>query len=482
MKHGNIRVLCALVSVVMLLSALSVFCLPASALTVDETGTAIVYVKDGGTGDGTTAETPVGTISDAITSINGTKAATKGKIVLVGDVTVELATYDTKATVYTVPITITSANESEKATFILHNAVTSDRYYWLGGDTAFETVNLAALNGSVYINANGKSLTIGKAGVENDVTVLSGDTYKNISLIGGTGKDVSAPKIVLNSGSYANIFPTLGAGGGSMNGNSYLEIQSGVSVKYLQLAPTNKASVMNGNADIILNGCSVPNIYLANLSTPKALCTFNGYVSVKVNAGNKATIDKRIADAQFYTEEPATGNFGVYFAKGLTFDFSGFKGEASEYQAWADELGSNKVTSINVVSYYSVNFCGTQTSYKTGDEQYSVRFVAGLRNLDYQAVGFEIVAKDADGNFLHTYRKDTTIVYNTILASDETGVQQKINADDIGGNFIIALTISKIPVSQGKVIFEVTPYTIAGGVETRGMTTTVAYDSGNYSN
>lgn len=478
MKHGNIRILCTVVSIVMLLSVLSNLCLPASALTVDEAGTATVYIRDGGEGDGATPETPVGTINDAIAAINAATTATKGKIVLVGDVTVELTAYDTKATVHAVPITVTSANESEKATFILKNQKTSDRYFWLGGDTVFETVNLAALTGNVYINANGKALTIGKAGTPDDVTVLSGGSYKSVSVCGGAGT-VQAPKIVLNSGNYANVYPALDVHGGTMNGDSSLELQTGVSVAYLQLAPTNKASVMNGNIKIALNGCSVPRIYLANQTEPKALCTFNGSVTVKVNAGNKATVEKRIPDAQFYTEKPADGATGVYLAKGLTFDFSGYND--AYYDAWETELGSAKVQSIKVVSYHSINFCGTQTSFKAGDELYSVRFVAGLRNLEYQAVGFEIVAKDADGNTLHTYRKNTSTVYSMILASDETGVQQGIYAGDIGGNYIVALTISKIPVTQGKVIFEVTPYTVADGVEVKGLTTTVVYDSGSYS-
>ena len=484
MKHGNIRILCTVVSIVMLLSVLSNLCLPASALTGDEAGTATVYIRDGGEGDGATPETPVGTINDAIAAINAATTATKGKIVLVGDVTVTLDGWDVKAREHRVPITITSQNSENKATFILDNVGKKNSMrFWLGGDTVFETVNLAAKGEQVYINANGKALTIGKAGGANDVEVLSGDDCKSISIYGGIGNtktQVQAPKIVLNSGSYANVFPALAVQPGTMTGNPYLELQSGVTVKYLNLAPNNKASVINGNTKIVLNGCTVNNIYLANQATaPTALYTFNGSVTVKVNAGNKATIEKRIADGYFYTEKPDDGATGIYFAKGLNFDFSGYND--AYYDAWATELGSAKVQSIKVVSYHSINFCGTQTSFKEGDELYSVRFVAGLRNLEYQAVGFEIAAKDEDGNTLHTYRKNTSTVYSMILASDETGVQQGIYAGDIGGNYIVALTISKIPVTQGKVIFEVTPYTVADGVEVKGLTTTVVYDSGSYS-
>ncbi len=55
-----------------------------SAFAADKT----VYVKDGGTGDGTSASTPVGTISSAVSKLSGKG----GKIVLVGNTTVSSKT------------------------------------------------------------------------------------------------------------------------------------------------------------------------------------------------------------------------------------------------------------------------------------------------------------------------------------------------------------------------------------------------------
>ena len=75
------------------------FCLAFALGTLAASAADTVYVKDGGTGDGTSALSPLGDLADAIRAVSG-----GGKVVLVGDTSVaKSAGYDASVGAFTAP-------------------------------------------------------------------------------------------------------------------------------------------------------------------------------------------------------------------------------------------------------------------------------------------------------------------------------------------------------------------------------------------
>lgn len=152
-----------------------------------------VYVKDGGSGDGTSSTSPVGTLTAAFEKA----AAMSGKatIHVVDTVSWDLGTAEFAPVAHTNTITVTGGKI----------VVTGSAKFWtITGPTVFENIefNLAAI---AHIRTRGNDLTFGKGVVMSDKTwsirmygsddnlaegSLTGST--NITLLSGSYYDVSA--------------------------------------------------------------------------------------------------------------------------------------------------------------------------------------------------------------------------------------------------------------------------------------------------
>lgn len=98
-----------------------------------------VYLKAGGTGDGTTEEKAVGTLPDAMEK--AAAFSTDAKIQVVGEVNFDLTNYYTSPT-HTNKIIITGKGTSGKLTVDTSNK--NSAIWYLGGDTQFENIEIYA--------------------------------------------------------------------------------------------------------------------------------------------------------------------------------------------------------------------------------------------------------------------------------------------------------------------------------------------------
>ena len=118
--------------------------------------TAVVYVKDGGTGDGSTPETPAGTLEDAYktlissTDIEEEETTTQGVIVLVGPTTLSsnfnIPGSGKAVNSHVGKLTITGCYDSvdygQTASAALINGRSEDLYIQMGGPTVMENLKL----------------------------------------------------------------------------------------------------------------------------------------------------------------------------------------------------------------------------------------------------------------------------------------------------------------------------------------------------
>lgn len=108
------------------------------------------------------------------------------------------------------------------------------------------------------------------------------------------------------------------------------------------------------------------------------------------------------------------------------------------------------------------NYAGCQLS-AVADSKFGVRFVATLDKLDYEAAGFKITIGDK------TAEKNVTAAYASLLGTEE-GKPAVYTAKDLGGNWLIALSITGI---NAETTITVQPYTVTGGAKTYGTAYTV---------
>ena len=105
-----------------------------------------------------------------------------------------------------------------------------------------------------------------------------------------------------------------------------------------------------------------------------------------------------------------------------------------------------------------INVVGAQASIETdaADERFAVRFIATIDSRDYLKAGFAIKATTAD-NTVKEWSLDTCTAYDSIIANDAAGTA-KYTAQDLGGKYLIAVTIDNIPKSVGSVTFDLSAF------------------------
>lgn len=126
-----------------------------------------------------------------------------------------------------------------------------------------------------------------------------------------------------------------------------------------------------------------------------------------------------------------------------------------------------------------VVYKGCQESIGNTDGRFSVRFVATVESLEYSAVGFEIEAVYEAGEIASkTYGKPMTSVCTGLLATYDDDTTVLVNAEALGGNYLMAYSVNGIPLSVGTATFTVTPWYELAGERTRGASYTVIYRDG----
>ena len=119
---------------------------------------------------------------------------------------------------------------------------------------------------------------------------------------------------------------------------------------------------------------------------------------------------------------------------------------------------------------------GTQTTYKAGDTEMDVRFIAVLRTdklNNYESVGFTVTPID-NGESGDPVDLNCTTVFTSLLAQGSNSVIER-TAGDFGGSYIFALSVTGVPTNAS---FIVKPYaTQKVGGDKLGVSWKLTFDS-----
>ena len=129
------------------------------------------------------------------------------------------------------------------------------------------------------------------------------------------------------------------------------------------------------------------------------------------------------------------------------------------------EVAANAEDAYRQVTDKAIVFCGAQaTNTLKDDGTYSVRLIAVLDSIDFDAVGFEATATYGDG-MTETVSGTCRYAYTSILGDGKTYA-----ATDFGGRYFVVLHVDGIPADVVDTAdWNVRVYTVTGGVETDGI-------------
>lgn len=133
----------------------------------------------------------------------------------------------------------------------------------------------------------------------------------------------------------------------------------------------------------------------------------------------------------------------------------------------------DNLTFVNTTADH-IKYIGAQTSVETPDDvtdtKFAVRFLAAIDSTKYVDARFNVIATYTENESTYTktfLTPQKCVAYTSILEYTEQGIQ-KWEADDLGGNYLIALNVVDIPKSVGTVNFQVEMYckNSTGGIVT----------------
>ena len=112
---------------------------------------------------------------------------------------------------------------------------------------------------------------------------------------------------------------------------------------------------------------------------------------------------------------------------------------------------------------------------------YSIRFVASIPKLEYSEAGFSIALNYTENGLPveKSLNKKCRTAYEALTAN-AAGDIQKITASDMGGAYLLALTIDEIPQSIGKIDFTVRAYGVDAQGQHWSQPASFQYDGGEF--
>ncbi len=207
----------------------------------------VVYVADGGTGDGSGANAPFGTLTEAFNAL-GTDG---GTVVVCGVCTVSEQFVEPA---HSGKVTVTS--KYGKTDYAKTKGAVLDLFanYVLTGDTEFNRITLRCSSSYKGILGRAHAITIGE-GVVCDHSANC-DTY--LSLIGGSSTTYKnkTGNVVINSGTWQRV-----RGGATKTGN------------------------VNYNVNITINGGTFKENVVLSSATASGECSHNGDINAVINGG-----------------------------------------------------------------------------------------------------------------------------------------------------------------------------------------------------
>ena len=135
------------------------------------------------------------------------------------------------------------------------------------------------------------------------------------------------------------------------------------------------------------------------------------------------------------------------------------------------EIAANTEDTYTQVTDKTVVFCGAQATKTLTDGTYSVRLIAVVDSIDFDAVGFEATVSYGDGKS-ETVKGECRYVYTSILGD---GVPY--DATDFGGRYFVVLHVDGIPAAVTSAEWTVRVYTVSGGAESDGISGSVTVNA-----
>ena len=243
-----------------LAAAVTVLLLSLLALGVFAADT--VYVKDGGTGDGSSAASPLGDLADAVSAVAG-----GGKVVVVGRISPATSkNYDASIPAFTAPATsgaVTICGDTPDAKIICPDG----GRYFCTGETIFENITFAGAGKTFVLAARFFPLTFarGVAMDKVDFHLIGGMEHTN-SKVSVPGDDYTKDSYLTLESGHVSELTGLGRnvanGGGKANysGKAHIKIGGDASVdKIFAVYRWGSPTLTTGSAEIILDGGRVNN-------------------------------------------------------------------------------------------------------------------------------------------------------------------------------------------------------------------------------
>ena len=261
----------------------------------------VIYVKYGGTGDGSSPSQAIDTITGAINKLGNDN----GIIVLCGTVTIgEYAEPSHRG-----HIIITSLHngvdyrETADAVFSLGNK------YILGGAVTFENMNIETDGTTRLFFGNGHPIEFGE-GVECTVTKKNG-TYPYV--FGGNNSrsgTLRGASVRINSGHFSKVSGGNRYVGGTINGDVSVTVNGGIVDTYIN---GSGVGTVNGNVTVTVNGGEVDHGVYGIDATSDRATTVTGDVTLNINGGD---IGGNVAAAKNDRYATHNGTFTCYINTG----------------------------------------------------------------------------------------------------------------------------------------------------------------------
>lgn len=460
MKKSIFRWIGFLLSVVLL-------CLPVAAFaaTADEPEQeCVVYVQDGGNGNGMTADAPVGTINAAVAAVNQQYQANpnliRGRIVLTGNVTISSSYQETA---HTIPIIYAALVKDDQHKFILGSN------FKLGGPVMFTNLMMICTSGNeVNIYAFGHKLIMGIKGMNNDLITYdtTAGSTRRFGLVGGQNgatASVESIDVEVNSGAYQTMRIGSGASGGTVTGDVNWVINYATLNSNISIGGVTASNAILGKTNLIINGgvFTGKKIYVGCCNSGKT-STFGDRVFIQINGGTFST-------GTYSGIEPYAGGT-VDLQEGCIVDLSKYRGTLPLQDMIGLVDSTFQICDVSLVGY--------QDSYHDGAREYNLRLIATLNSFQHDAAGLDIVVKNKDDVVIKSFHQNVTAVYDSILGTTENGIVTRIDAEQIGGKYLLAVTLLGIPVEEQNLYFQVVPYTVDDDETIYGLTCEFTYCAG----
>lgn len=245
---------------------LLILALGALSVAASAAGNTVVFLADGGSGDGSTAESPVGTLAAAYDALDLTKDCT---VVLCGKFT-QTANF-TYGTAYTGSVTMTSVYggtdyRESGAVYEFKN----NRFY-LRGETTFENMHFNTTAGTfLLVVAQHNKVTVGEGVTITGAKLTGGTVATSFSILGGyqdgasTTANTLDTDITVLSGSkiYIVAFARGNKGAPSYTGTANIKIGGNAGVSGLHLSGVDRNDIAYGTTKVeITGGATVGTIY-----------------------------------------------------------------------------------------------------------------------------------------------------------------------------------------------------------------------------